>query len=164
MHNKKVPLVILICLFSCSSEKEVEKVKIKNENTLKNFTFTGFEKNKKSFEVKVKEALEVVNSNEVKLKDIIFLLYQTQENILAKANTGIYEKASKNFVFKDLTLNHRELKIFTQNANFNEVDKNLNLEQIKLSFFKHNFSANKAFLNKDFSKLTMKKVTAKLFF
>ncbi len=154
----------LIFLFSCSNEKEVEKVQIKNENTLKNFTFTGFEKNKKSFEVKVKEALEISNSNKVQLKDITFLLYQNQENILAKANTGIYEKDSKNFVFNDLTINHKELKVFTQKANFNEVDKNLNLAQIQLNYFKHNFSANKAFLNKDFSKLTMNKVKAKLFF
>jgi hypothetical protein len=158
-------IISILLLYSCE-EKSIEVKNTEKDSKLKNLEFSGSDNQKQNFKLKAKNGT-INQENRVQLEEIKLYLYR--ENLVFYSifsKSGTYLK-SENLI----KLNNNEayassgrIRFKSEYLQFNEKIKEILASNVSINYSKNIINGEKMRTDKDFNKLSLEKVKAKLIY
>lgn len=158
--KKKVILLIVIFLISCTEEKEIEVKHI--TSIIKNIEIKSINKIDFDYYIKISNGFQVKNI--IKSKDISFVITKNNQKFIGTAEKFEYNQDKKTLIFNNLSVKKNDLNFKSNLLEFTE-DKGINKTSeiiIKSNnFYIEGFNLNS---NKKLNNFTLNKIKSRFKF
>ncbi|MFN8578317.1 MAG: hypothetical protein U0354_15875 [Candidatus Sericytochromatia bacterium] len=158
--KKKVILLIVIFLISCTEEKEIEVKHI--TSIIKNIEIKSINKIDFDYYIKISNGFQVKNI--IKSKDISFVITKNNQKFIGTAEKFEYNQDKKMLIFNNLSVKKNDLNFKSNLLEFTE-DKGINKTSeiiIKSNnFYIEGFNLNS---NKKLNNFTLNKIKSRFKF
>jgi hypothetical protein len=156
--------ISLVLLVACEADKQ-ENLKVETGSTIDNFEFTGTDKQNQTFKLKAKKGGEI--NDTVQLLGISLYLLRDKTVIYSiTSKKGSFAKSQNLIKLTDSTAEsgYGILKFFSADLSFDQDKQEIRAKNVLIFNGKNRIKGTEMKMGKDFNKLKVKNVRARLFF